>query len=422
MTKAFNPTKKSFIIKIEKDAYMGFLNNLFRGSGKQKDAPPALPKGWAAPVNGCLECPDEISKQDARTLSEYLSKDAGVTRMKLGGVCGKFETDAVRIIGYALSRSSIGSLDIDLRNVSYHEAYSFIESIKGSKVSSLRFNANRETSVLGNLYKKLANVLPETNVSELSLSCCYLDDKDVSPLLKNLPPNIKTLDLCMNKSGHGIMAGVGDPSLELLLPQIKGSALEKLSLSDTDVTDKHIPALIKIINDPETRLSSVSLHDSCVSEEMRLESGLACRLKRAPALAAQYKREVPQELLSGELPSLTEIREGKLFSQIAKAGRLPELMTRQIRCNDPVNAADLTGRQGDMPPALAFVRRLGGYGEIFRPELWTNVKEMQKAWNFLSMPSDKIFMDGKNGRPSFISVKNKVSANAVKNLLKTKER
>ena len=49
---------------------MGFLNNLFRGSGKRKDAPPALPKGWAAPVNGCLECPDEISKQDARTLSE----------------------------------------------------------------------------------------------------------------------------------------------------------------------------------------------------------------------------------------------------------------------------------------------------------------------------------------------------------------
>ncbi len=395
---------------------MSFLNDLF--SGKRKKAGDPLPDGWNEPKDGRWICPEDMSPKDIRAFTDVL-KTRDITHLTVPCYLKGYPKGFFASLAEELPKTRICSLNLNADNCSRSDAGKLFDALPNTRIDTLKFKAHH---VRAFLYEDLAKILPETNVTKLYLSGDYYDDKHVAPLLKNLSPKLTELNLSMNKKGGGISSCISDASVEAMLPRLKNSSLKRLDLSQTNVSDKHISELIKIVSDPKTALSSVSLYDSDVSDEMRMNMSRACRIKSRDAVLKSWQKSMHPALLNDPLPPMDDIRKEKMIPLIAKAGRLPELMARQTAAGQPLTAADLTTRGNDIPPAMAFVRRLGDFEKVFAPNLWTNVKEMQKAWDYLTSDIDKSFLDGKDGRPSFKNLKAQAAANAVKNVLKTKER
>ncbi len=400
---------------------MGFLSNLF--SGKQSPERNVLPEGWKAPQDGCWDCPLGMKEKDLKTFADIL-KSGEVRHLTVQGCLPSYPQNFLQTLTKSLPKTPITSLNLSITDLNAElfedsEVRDLFRTLPNTRIDTLKFKVH---SVRAFLYEDLAKILPETNLTKLYLSGDYYRDEEVAPLLKNLSPKLTELNLNMNRKSGGISACISDASVEAMLPRLKDSSLKRLDLSQTNVSDKHIPELIKIVSDPKTALSSVSLYDSDVSDEMRMNMSRACRIKSRDAVLKSWQKSMPPALLNDPLPPMDDIRKEKMIPLIAKAGRLPELMARQTAAGQPLTAADLTTRGNNIPPAMAFIRRLGDFEKVFAPNLWTNVKEMQKAWDYLTSDLDKSFLDGKNGRPSFKNLKAKAAVNAVKAVLKTKER
>lgn len=394
---------------------MGFLSDLFSGKRAANNTPPAK---WDLPEDGRWSCPENMTAKDLKAFANVL-KSHHIAYLSIPCYLSGYPEGFFPLLAKELPKTEIRSLNLNADNCPNAEAKKLFAALPETKIQTLKFKASFLKS---SLYKDLAEALPHSNVTELNLCAGYYEDKEIEPLLKNLSPKVVALNLSMNKAEAGITKSIGDASVETLLPQLKNAALKRLDLCDTNVTDKHIPELVKIVSDPKTALSSVILHDSDVSDEMRMNMSRACRTKSRNAVLQSWKKDLPPALLNEQLPPMEDIRRDGTLPLIAKAGRLPELMERQVAAGKPLTAADLTTRGNDIPPAMAFIRRLGDFEQVFAPNLWTNVKEMQKAWDYFTSPLDKSFLDGKDGRPSFKNMKAQAAANAVKTVLKTKER
>lgn len=406
---------------------MGKLSSLFKKSERyegQETKSLKLPESWQPPNNGIWHHnlrSDEMSPAATKLLIKRLKQkdihSLSITAHRHDEFCALFAE--------ALPETGLNELHFNasLSETKPEQVFKIIDALPKTDIKTFgfryygSFGAKDKTSI-----EKLAEVLPHTNITDFRFACAYYNDQAIAPLIENLPPNLEKLDVSMNKSSDGIMEGVGDDTMALILKQLKNSKIKELNFQNTNLTDKHIPQLIKYLNAPDYPLELVSVFDSDVSEEMHNELSYAGRLKRRPQKLEKQRGSVPERFLTPELPSLKELRERNEIALVAKAGRLPELMKRQVKLNDPLTAVDLTTRSEKLPPPLEYIRQLGDHAKVFAPELWVNVNEMQKAWDFMSRPSDKTFLDGKNGRPSFTQMKQKAGLFAVRATLKNKGR
>lgn len=398
---------------------MGRLSRLFKNAknGSEK-AKAALPEGWPEPKDGIWYLDDFESK-----LKTPADTACVMNRLKQGDIhtfsislppAGEFCSHLAR----TLPETAVAALFLRASSGTAEDVSRILEALPQTGVSELKFRcltSHREKAL-----DTLAAVLPRTGITHLNLRNAYYDDAEIAPVLANLPPGLKALDIGWNKSGSGITKKVGDSSLERLLPLLKNGKISSLNMELTDITDAHIPEILKMMRDPSHPLESVSVMDSGISDDMRMELICAGRVKRRPKVLESLRKNVRPELLEAPLPALEELRKKGEIAAVAKAGRLPELMARQVRLNDPLTAADLTQRTEKEPPPLLVIRRLGDFDKVFAPELWTNVREMQAAWDFCTQPSDRTFLDGRNGRPSFAAMKRKAASFAVAAALKAK--
>ncbi len=398
---------------------MGLLSSLFKNAkGAPEKENVKLPEGWPEPKDGIwilddferkLKTPGDAScvmkrlKQgDIRTFSLSLPPDSAFCSL----LARTLPETAVKVLSL---RASSGTTE-DVCHV--------LEALPQTGLSEFKFRCHTPHRLKA--LETLAAILPRTGITHLSLSNSYYDDAEIAPVLDNLPPGLEALDIGWNKSGSGITSKVSDLSVERVLPFLKNGKVSSLNLDMTDITDAHLPEILKMVRNPAHPLDSVSVIDTCISDGMRMELICAGRVKRRPKVLESLRKSVRPELLEAPLPSLEELRKKGEITSVAKAGRLPELMARQVRLGNPLTAADLTQRSGKEPSPLIVIRRLGDFDKVFAPELWTNVREMQAVWDSCTQASDKVFLDGRNGRPSFAAMKRKAASFAVAAALKAR--
>lgn len=398
---------------------MGRLSSLFKNAkSRLKKQPASLPEGWPEPKEGTWFLDDFEQKLKTPGDAACVMKRLRQGDIHAFSVSLPPDAEFCSLLARTLPETAVRTLSVRASSGTTEDVCKVLEALPQTGIYEFKFRCHtrhREKAL-----ETLGAVLPHTEITRLNLSNSYYDDAEIAPVLDNLPAGLESLDIGWNSSGSGITNKVGDSSVERLLPFLKNGKISSLNLDSTDITDAHIPAILKMVRNPAHPLESVSVMDCGLSDEMRMELICASRVKRRPKVLESLRKNVRPELLEAPLPSLEELREKGELTSVAKAGRLPELMARQVCLGTPLTAADLTQRTEKEPPPLTVIRRLGDFDKVFAPELWTNVREMQSAWDFCTQASDKTFLDGRNGRPSFAAMKRKAASFAVTAALRTK--
>lgn len=388
---------------------MGFLSDLFSGLRKNKEPVQKpvekLPEGWAVPVNKSWSYRHEQnnSSRDGEIIAQTL-KNGDIERfsLSLSSWNGREAENAI-VDAFVKVLPETKIKELRLTSGSQENVAKILEALPNSKVSELDMTYIYDKAS----FEKLGEILPKTKLKKLSFSNEFLTDEEFKPVLDNLPPSLGTIDI----SGCRALT---DKSVEAMLPYIGKTNLRVIDLMMTEITDKHMPELLEKARDPEVQPLSIITTWSKVSDADSLSKEFSYykAQKEKPARNARYIANLDRKFVMEPVTGLSEARKPENLAQYAYAGRLPEVMQKGIRLGNPITAEELTTSSGEYKAsALNAAAYRYDLDKVFDPKCWADAKEMQKAFD--AAGSNKIQLDGKNGRPSFEERKKAVENSPV---------
>ncbi len=279
---------------------------------------------------------------------------------------------------------------------------------------------------------KIAEILPETDISDLNVSGVYSSEQACEKLAACLPrTRLKALKFdCMK----------GEKAQNALIDNLEKTGISRLHMGGcydfkepqairlmqvlprTDISffyysmnSRFSPDAFretaKMLSTPSVRLEQVAItmfhtspekHDPVIKARDALMKNVAYR----KAVAAKTAKNLSVEKADPSL-SLAEALENGFLKQALNARK------------EPLNVAECLKQDGDGTTLLQKAARAEQLAVLFDAAYWNNAKEHYAAWTAAGK-EHHWQMDGKKGRPSYQKVKNEIMKRSVCSLIKHK--
>lgn len=350
----------------------------------------------------------------------------------------ELDADVYKAFARSMPKSKLETLHMDNTDIAPNMILDgMLEGVFASPIRSLNLANNDLGSVsLGCLGVAFAK---GCSLEELDLSFNLIGHIRLGEMAEKMPPSLKTLKLNdialvdprdVGNMAEGLLAsgclkrlelrctGLDERTLPELFKAFRGGFLESVDLSGNRIDDKTALALAGVLNEKKCRIAETRLGDT-VAEIRNTVVGRSSNPVSATALARvnEAERNNANELRMRRdqekaAAAVAEAGENVAILDaftLAKAGKADVLMKDKA-----LPASDLKRRDAEGKALIVHVAEAGQLAEVFKPEFWKNPKEMQETWDLV--PQERRGqMDGKDGRPSFQHVKNKVMSDFVKN-------
>ena len=292
-----------------------------------------------------------------------------------------------------------------------------------AKSSLKRLDLN-QNFVNGDGLCDVIKALPDT-LEEFSIKYAWLrkNAKAVQVLADKVEtmPNLKVLDLSSS--------GISTNELKILMPKLPPS-LRTINLEDSDaIDDEGMRIVLDALRRPDCRITSTNAKNlrkktgDAASQQLELDVRQAEADNAIASMADQQRLKADQiaKAKGGKTleERLSEADIGTIKSMLHTAvqtGLLPLAFDRLSALGGTLTERDLKSGNDKGETFVQACFKMRQTKTLMRPEVYGNAKDYQSAYDSLPETEKKMF-DGRDGRPSFLKMKNQVMAAAVKKAL-----
>lgn len=305
-------------------------------------------------------------------------------------------------------------------------------------------------------YKAIVGGLP-AEMETLSLTGIKITPALAEALAEKLPlmPKLQTLELKAEKK-----MGITDESLNILADAIAQSNIRHLDFTGANVSDAAANAFLDRIEPPPSLVSRLTFAEQTAEKSKKdkeqdasdywhippppRRSGTGAATKKPAAapvihvLSPQTLERIEQlqktrkELLPGQekkavkptaVKKAADMDSPEYLFEAAKKGRIDEVYTALASQNRKLSMDNYLQKNAEGYKLIDVLGYTNQLEKVFAPENWTNAKDMQTVFSNVA-DNQKYQLDGREGRPSFTILKNRVMQESIKAamLLKKKER
>lgn len=158
------------------------------------------------------------------------------------------DTDAPSIKALLASRLGFKIQNLDLRSVATDDFRKILPDLANLKSLKIQFKNGSLLAEERHCMKKLAQILPSSSLTSLSLNDNDIGNEGFIALLAGLAgSNIETLEITS--------ASIGDRGLRELIKILPQTKIKRLNLADNEITDRELVALVRIL--PGTSVEEV---------------------------------------------------------------------------------------------------------------------------------------------------------------------
>lgn len=304
-------------------------------------------------------------------------------------------------------------------------------------------------------YKSVVAGLP-ADMETLSLTGIKITTALAEALAEKLPlmPKLKTLELKAEKKN-----GITDKSLNILADAIARSNIRDLDFTGANVSDAAVNAFLDRIEPPPCLVSRLSFAEQAGKEPKkdktrglpslqnipppprRAGTGAAPKKAGAPVfydLSSQTLKRIEQlqktrkdlqpvldkkPVKPAAVKKAADAGSAEYLFEAAKKGQIEEVYIALASQNRRLGTEDYLQKNAEGYKLIDVLGYTNQLDKVFAPGNWTNAKDMQTVFSNVA-DNQKYQLDGKEGRPSFTALKNRVMQESIKAavMLKKKER
>ncbi len=381
-------------------------------------------------------------------------------------MCSKINPEKLKSLSITDSFKPFASLDrLSLKNMPL-ESFSFTSSafFKGDAAEletglpktlrHLTIKCEKDELETADEYKAIVAGLP-ADMETLSLTGIKITPALAEALAEKLPlmPKLKTLELKAEKK-----KGLTDESLNILADAIAESNIRYLDFTGANVSDAAVNAFLDRIEPAPCLVSGLTFAQAAEPKKGKKQevpdywripppprpSGTGAAAKK-PSAAPVIHELSPQtlerierlqktrnELLPGSekkavkpaaLKKAADISSPEYLFEAAKKGQIEEVYAALASQNRKLSTEDYLQKNAEGYKLIDVLGYTNQLDKVFAPENWTSAKDMQTVFSNVA-DNQKYQLNGKEGRPSFTVLKNRVMQESIKAamVLRKKER
>ena len=309
--------------------------------------------------------------------------------------CCLRDDDITRLANETVAKSSLKRLDVSDNYARDKGLINLINALPDTieEFSLSETPLRRETDIVQALADKVEKM---PNLKVLDLSGCDLGAQELKILMPKLPFSLKTCNLGEVADGEGMEV-----------------VLENLRRPDCNVSETN--ARVWFYGEKEQELKRLEAQVRQAESDNAQASMAGVQKQKADQIAKAKGMKTPEERLAeADVDTIktmlhTAVRTGLLDVAFDRLSALGGTLTEK-----DLNATDDKGET--FVQACVKMKRVQ---TLMRTDVYGNAKDYQAAYNALPAAGKQMF-DGRNGRPSFLKLKNQVMAAAVKKAVANK--